>query len=68
VDSPTVNTALKRDDAELWIEAIRKEILMLMDRKTHQPVSHGEVPRDAKIVHSTMQLKLKRLAYNAVNK
>jgi hypothetical protein len=68
VDSPTVNAALKRDDAELWIEAIRKEILMLMDRKTLQPVSHVEVPRDAKIIYSTMQLKLKRLANNAIDK
>ena len=32
------HTALKRDDAELWIEALRKEIVMLMTRKTLEPV------------------------------
>ena len=67
-DTPTVNTALKSEDAELWKEAIRKEIDMLMERRTLQPVTHGEVPRGAKIVHSTMQLKLKRFADNTVDK
>jgi hypothetical protein len=67
-DTPTVNTALKRDDAELWQEAIRKEVDMLMERRTLQPVARGEVPRGAKIVHSTMQLKLKRLADNTIDK
>ena len=39
-----------------------------MTRKTLEALTRNEVPRGARVVHSTMQLKLKRLANNEVDK
>jgi hypothetical protein len=53
-DTPTFHDALIRDDADLWKEAITKEINTLKERGTWELV---ERPQNARVLPSKVVLK-----------
>jgi Reverse transcriptase (RNA-dependent DNA polymerase) len=65
----TVAKALQSDQREAWITAIRDEIELLFTRGTLEAVKAHLVPTsNRKIIHSTMQLKIKLLQTNLIDK
>jgi KUP system potassium uptake protein len=65
----TVAKALQSAQREDWIKAIRDEINLLFTRKTLERVPVHLVPTTGrKIIHSTMQLKIKLLQTNLIDK
>lgn len=67
-DTPTVRTAQKRGDWDKWTECIIKEVQMLIDRGTLEKVDATSLLKGSKVIHSTMQLKIKRLASGEIDK
>jgi len=67
VNKTTVGKALCSSDAEKWIAAMRQEVELLL-KHTLEPVSFASLPLNRKIMHSTMQLKLKLLQNGEIDK
>jgi hypothetical protein len=64
----TVSTALKSREAALWVEAIREEIMLLLEGGTLEPVADSLVIKGSKVIHTTMQLKAKYFQNNLLDK
>ena len=65
----TVAKALQSEQREEWITAIRAEINLLFQRGTLEAVKAHLVPTsNRKIIHSTMQLKIKLLQSGLIDK
>ena len=65
----TVAKALQSDQREEWIEAIKAEVNLLFSRGTLERVPAHLVPKtNRKIIHSTMQLKIKLLQSGLIDK
>jgi histone deacetylase 1/2 len=65
----TVAKALQSAQREEWITAIRSEVQLLFDRGTLERVPAHLVPKEGrKIIHSTMQLKIKMLQTGLIDK
>ena len=63
----TVGKALNSEDSDQWIKAMRAELELLLEH-TLEPVSAASMPQIRKVIHSTMQLKLKMLQNGKVDK
>jgi hypothetical protein len=55
----TVGKALKAPNSVDWVTAMADEISNLIEGGTLEPVSKSDIPRGARIIHTTMQLKEK---------
>ena len=64
----TVGLALKSPDADLWIEAMIKEVESLIRGGTLEPVHRADLAGAYKILHTTAQLKLKLHQDGSVDK
>ena len=64
----TVGQVLKGDDADRWKEAMLKEISQLLETGTLVPNDEEFLPDQYRVIHSTMQLKLKLLQTGEVEK
>jgi hypothetical protein len=67
IGKTTVGKALHSSDASQWIDAMRAEILLLLQH-TLEPVEYSKLPSNKRIIHSTMQLKLKKLPTGVIDK
>jgi hypothetical protein len=63
-----VGKALKSSYKLLWVDAMLKEINLLLTGGTLRPVSKAELLPNGKIIHSTMQLKEKFHADGSLDK
>jgi hypothetical protein len=69
-DNPTVMKALHHDrvDRQQWIDAIRKEIDMLFEQGTLEPVEYKDNTRRSRTIRMVMQLKVKRRQDKTIEK
>ena len=51
--------ALKRPDADLWIEAIEREVSSLDENKTWNPIFKSDLPRNANVLKSKWVFTIK---------
>jgi hypothetical protein len=65
----TVGKALSGENAAQWIEALAKEINLLLSGGTLVPIDRADIPAGPhKIIHSTLQLKVKLLQSGLIDK
>ena len=64
----TVAKALKSTESERWIRAIQDEIQLLMRQGTLEKADMRDLQANRRIIHSTMQLKVKRHADSTIDK
>ena len=64
----TTGQALKSRDKDLWIQCIHAEITQLINGGTLVAVDDCDIIRGSKIIHSTLQLKVKLYASGLLDK
>ena len=67
-DYPSVRQALTGPNAELWWDAMDKELQSIIDMDSWEIVPRSSVPKGTKIIPGTWALRLKRFPDGRVNK
>ena len=67
-DYPTVRQSLTGPNAELWWEAMDKELQSIIDMDSWEIVPRSSIPRGTKVIPGTWALCLKRFPDGCINK
>lgn len=66
-DTPTVRQALDSEHRPAWVESMQKELRALFNG-TLRPIADSDIPSNATIMQSTMQLRVKRKPSGEIDK